>query len=93
MPTEAASPSIPSMRLYELDNNSVLQWIENGDCDIIGRTPQEVYTDYCLYSDNSNTMPVQIRKFNVEVKKKLTNYDIEHSMIDNESIYKWIKKD
>lgn len=73
---------------YEKDNNNVIQWAEEHKDDIEGKLQQELYTDYCLYCDNCNTKPVQIRKFNSEISKRLPHLSIKH-VVDNE-VHKWI---
>lgn len=81
-------------KTYEVDNNSVLQWIDSDQCEILNRTTQEVYTDYCLYCDRVGTRPVQIRKCNKEIINKFPEYDKVHSFIDKVNVYQWkIKTD
>lgn len=76
---------------YETDNNNVLQWLESDNIELIDRTIQQVYTDYCLYCNNVNSRPVQIRKFNMEVKKKFPLLKISHVVTKTENNYIWKK--
>ena len=71
--------------LYEVDNNSALQWIESNPDSILDRTQQEVYTDYILYCDQSNIVPMQLRKFNNEIIKRFS-YTTDY--VDNKYIWK-----
>lgn len=80
---------IDACKSYEIANNNVLQWFEGVNPEIINRTPQEVYTDYCLYCNTSNSHPVQISKFNIELKNKYPSYEIQHIG----TTYLWIKKE
>lgn len=58
-------------KMYEMDNNNVLQWLYGSNCKIEDRTVQEVYTDYCLFCNQSNSIPVKMVKFNQEIIKKI----------------------
>ena len=71
--------------MYEVDNNSALQWIESNSNNIIDRTQQEVYTDYVLYCDSCNITPMQIRKFNNEIIKR---FSYEVIFINNSYVWK-----
>lgn len=71
--------------MYEVDNNSALQWIESNSNNIVDRTQQEVYTDYVLYCDSCNITPMQIRKFNNEIIKR---FSYEVIFINNSYIWK-----
>lgn len=71
--------------MYEVDNNSALQWIEGNKNKIINRNQQEVYTDYILYCDSCNITPMQIRKFNNEIIKR---FDFELVLTENNYIWK-----
>ena len=56
--------------IYEMDNNNVLQWLFSGSRRLNNRPAQEVYTEYCLYCNQINSIPVKMPKFNQEVIKK-----------------------
>jgi putative DNA primase/helicase len=74
------------VRNYEIDNNSVLQWIEDNMNNIEGRIVNEVYTDYCLYCSNNNQAAVQLRKFNTEIMKRHSDLYIINK--DNKNYWK-----
>lgn len=61
---------------YEVDNNSVLQWIELNSDNIENRTMNEVYTDYCMYCNKNNQIAYQLRKFNTEIMKRFNDLEI-----------------
>ena len=77
-----------AVRAYELDNNSVLQWIEFNADNIENRTVNEVYTDYCLYCNKNNQIACQLRKFNSEIMKRFDYFDI--ATVGTKNI--WINK-
>lgn len=74
------------VRNYEIDNNSVLQWIEDNMNNIEDRIVNEVYTDYCLYCSNNNQAAVQLRKFNTEIMKRHSDLYIINK--DNKNYWK-----
>jgi len=80
--------SLEVTKLYETDNNSVLQWLETKP-EILQRSNQDVYTDYCLYCDGTNMQPFQIRKFNNEIRNHNPRYFISHKCVKQINIYFW----
>lgn len=76
------------IRKYEIDNNSVLQWIEDNLDNIEGRLQQEVFTDYCLFCENNNQKAVQLRKFNTEIINRNSNFELRTK---DSKVY-WYKK-
>lgn len=84
---------IEATKSYETDNNNVIQWVESSTCEIIDRDMQQVYTDYCLYCNSVNSIPMQIRKFNLELRKKYPLYELKHVVDTHSNKYVWTKKD
>lgn len=62
---------------YEIDNNNVLQWIQQYGEEILGKTMDALYTDYCLYCNTTNSLPIKISKFNYELMKAKPGYELD----------------
>jgi putative DNA primase/helicase len=63
-------------RLYEINNNTVLQWLAAVKRPIENSVDQVIYTEYCLYCQSTNSIPVKLTKFNDEIKKVRPTLDL-----------------
>ena len=59
------------METYEIENNSVLSFIDNGDIKIENESVSEVYLSYSVYCRESNLQAMSKIAFSKEIQKKL----------------------